>query len=242
MTEITMRSTMGVELVQSWGEDRTIAQAARVSTLGLDNDRRKFVGLVRALWRDGHMSPFMHVGMTIAIECPLFVRSQIVTHTSLARSEFSMRYSDAKPEFWTPKEDRPLVQVGKALDYRREAGTEEQMHSTLIAMWAAAQQSWDRYEHLAHKVGTTKEVARAVLPQSTYTTLWMTGSLRSWLHFLDQRTDKHAQHEIQDVSAQIMEHVRLEFPVAYEAWVTERRRHEKAYSLLREWEQTEGDD
>lgn len=226
MTEATMRSDMPVSVVQTWGEDKTIAQAARVSTLGLDNDRGKFVGLVRALWREGHMSPFMHVGMTLAIECPLFIRSQIVTHQSLARSEFSMRYSEAKPEFWVPAEERPLVQVGKALDYQREPGTEAQADVTRKHLERAAESAWDRYRHLSESVGIAKEVARAVLPQSTYTTLWMSGSLRSWLHFLDWRTDPHAQWEIQDVAMQVMEHLQEAFPVAYQAWADDRRGYE----------------
>src|SRR5699024_12790348 len=92
----------------------------------LDNDRATAVGLVRALMRDQHWSPFMHPQMTIAFEVPLFVRSQLVTHYSLARSEFSMRYSEAKPQFWVPADERPLVQVGKALDYQREIGIVQQ--------------------------------------------------------------------------------------------------------------------
>src|SRR5699024_8455293 len=131
MTEIKVRSDMGEELIDHMGSDRMVTEAARVSTLGLDNDRAKYVGLVRALMRDEHWSTFMHPQMTIAFEVTLFIRAQLVTHSSLARSEFSMRYSEARPEFWVPTEDRPLVQVGKALDYRREMGTEQQVELTL---------------------------------------------------------------------------------------------------------------
>lgn len=236
MTDITLRTDVTAEVVQAWGEDKTIAQAARVSTLGLDNDREKFVGLVRALWRDGHHSPFMHVGMTIAIECPLFIRSQIVTHTSLARSEFSMRYSEARPEFWAPATDRPLVQVGKALDYRREMGTDEQGEAAQATLEWVAEETWDSYEFLVEK-GVAKEVARAVLPQSTYTTLWMTGNLRSWLHFLDRRLEPHAQWEVQDVATQIGTQLAARFPVTYEAYANERTRREQMERLWEAHEQ-----
>ena len=211
------RSDMGVTLIDHMGSDRMVAEAARVSTLGLDNNREKYVGLVRALMRDKHWSPFMHPQMTIAFEVPLFVRSQMVTHYSLARSEFSMRYSEARPEFWVPTEDRPLVQVGKALDYRREMGTDDQRDVTRTLIGLNAKSSWHQYTWLLEN-GIAAEVARTVLPQSTYTTLWLTGNLRSWLSFLDNRLDPHAQWETQEVGTKVAEIFAERFPVTYEAW------------------------
>ena len=217
MTEIKLRSDMGVTLIDHMGSDRMVAEAARVSTLGLDNNREKYVGLVRALMRDKHWSPFMHPQMTIAFEVPLFVRSQLVTHYSLARSEFSMRYSEARPEFWAPAEDRPLVQVGKALDYRREMGTEQQGEAARLNIEQAAWSAWTYYSELLEN-GIAAEVARTVLPQSTYTTLWLTGNLRSWLSFIGNRMDKHAQWETQEVGTKVAEIFAERFPVTFEAW------------------------
>ena len=211
------RSDMGVTLIDHMGSDRMVAEAARVSTLGLDNNREKYVGLVRALMRDKHWSPFMHPQMTIAFEVPLFVRSQLVTHYSLARSEFSMRYSEARPEFWVPTEDRPLVQVGKALDYRREMGTEAQMMFTTRCL-KDAYDNWLAYSEMIDR-GIAPEVARAILPQSTYTTLWLTGNLRSWLSFLDNRLDPHAQWETQEVGTKVAEIFAERFPITFEAYM-----------------------
>src|SRR5690625_4543989 len=179
---------MGVELIEAWGSDRKIAQSARVSTLGLDNDREKIAGLVKALWRDGHYSPFESSGMTVAFDVPMFVRDQLVRHKSFAFSVKSLRYSEAAPKFYVPSGARPLVQVGKALDYRREAGSDEQQHRTVLAHREFATAAYKLYESLIQD-GIADEVARNVLPTSLYTQLWMTGSLRSWLHFLDQRDD-----------------------------------------------------
>ena len=215
------RSDMGVELIDHMGSDRSVAEAARVSTLGLDNDREKYVGLVRALMRDKHWSPFMHPQMTIAFEVPLFVRSQLVTHYSLARSEFSMRYSEARPEFWLPAEDRPLVQLGKALDYRRVPGSDFQRDQAFEHLRQCAQADWNSYTGLI-EAGIAAEVARAVLPQSTYTTLWLTGNLRSWLSLLDNRMDPHAQWETQEVGTKVAEIFAERFPVTFEAWVAGR--------------------
>ena len=218
MTEIKLRSDMGVTLIDHMGSDRMVAEAARVSTLGLDNNREKYVGLVRALMRDKHWSPFMHPQMTIAFEVPLFIRSQLVTHYSLARSEFSMRYSEARPEFWVPTEDRPLVQVGKALDYRREMGTDQQSEAARLNIEQAAWSAWTYYSELLEN-GIAAEVARTVLPQSTYTTLWLTGNLRSWLSFLDNRMDPHAQWETQDVASKVAEIFAERFPITFEAYM-----------------------
>src|SRR5699024_8956013 len=77
LTDIEYSSDMGVSLVAKMGDDKMVAQAARVSTLGLENDREKYVGLIKALMREGHWSPFMHPTMTIAFDVPLFVRSQL---------------------------------------------------------------------------------------------------------------------------------------------------------------------
>lgn len=218
MTEIKLRSDMGVTLIDHMGSDRMVAEAARVSTLGLDNNREKYVGLVRALMRDKHWSPFMHPQMTIAFEVPLFIRSQLVTHYSLARSEFSMRYSEARPEFWVPTEDRPLVQVGKALDYNRDMGTQAQAFVVDSRLKDAARDAWGRYSEML-ETGIAAEVARAVLPQSTYTTLWLTGNLRSWLSLLDNRMDPHAQWETQEVGTKVAEIFAERFPVTFEAYM-----------------------
>lgn len=219
MTSIKFRSDMRVEMIDSYGSDVKVAQAARVSTLGLDNDREKFVGLIKALLSAKpapHWSPFMHCGATFAIECPLSTRSQIVTHSSLARSEFSMRYSLAKPEFHVPADDRPVHQVGRSLDYRlvHHVGAKE---SAEYHLKASALDSWGRYQKML-KAGVAKEVARNCLPQSTYTTLWMTGSLRSWMSFDLVRNDDHAQHEVNEVARQVSQKLSEVFPVTWEAY------------------------
>ena len=208
---------MGVELIEAWGSDRKIAQSARVSTLGLDNDREKIAGLVKALWRDGHYSPFESSGMTVAFDVPMFVRDQLVRHKSFSFSVKSLRYSEAAPKFYVPSEVRPLVQVGKALDYRREMGTDQQSEASRLNIEQAAWSAWAYYSELL-RGGIADEVARSVLPTSLYTQLWMTGSLRSWLHFLDQRWDEHAQYEIQEAASEVGSLIADNYPITFQAW------------------------
>lgn len=217
MTDIEYSSDMGVELIEAWGSDRKVAQSARVSTLGLDNDREKIAGLVKALWRDGHYSPFESSGMTVAFDVPMFVRDQLVRHKSFAFSVKSLRYSEAAPKFFVPDPLRPLVQVGRALDYRRELGSVDQAAIARSELENAARVSWGAYwDMLDH--GIADEVARSVLPTSLFTQLWMTGSLRSWLHFLDQRDDKHAQFEIQEAAGGVKKILKENYPITHDAW------------------------
>src|SRR5699024_1799622 len=95
--------------------------------------------------------------------------------------------------------NKTLDTVGKALEHLKEHGTDEQRVTTQRHLTAIAEEAWDRYAYLID-IGICDEIARTVLPTSLYTQLWMTGSLRSWLHFLNQRADKHAQHEIQEAA------------------------------------------
>lgn len=215
--EITFRSDMRVELVDSMGDDRRIAQAARVSTTGLDNDRDKYVGLVRALIREGHWSPLEACTMTVAFDVPTFTRDQIISHKSLSYSVFSLRYSEAKPDFWVPNEDRPLVQVGKALDYRREMGDLVQRDAAWEAVTDINDEAWYRYKYLIES-GIANEVARTVLPNSIYSPFWATGNLRSWLHFVALRNDEHAQYEVREAAAKVEEIIGELWPVALEAF------------------------
>ena len=217
MSDITFRSDLRVEYVDSMGDDKRIAQAARVSTAGLDNDREKYVGLVRALIRDGHWSPLESCTMTIAFDVPAFTRDQIIRHRSMSFSVFSLRYSEAKPVFWVPSDDRPLVQVGKALDYRREQGSKVQRILTEGKIADAATRAWLDYERMIES-GVANEVARTVLPNSVYSPFWATGNLRSWLHFVGIRNDPHAQPEVREAAEKVENIIGERWPVALAAY------------------------
>lgn len=217
---VTHRDDMLVKHIDTHGSDAKIAHAARVSTKGLNNQQGKIEGLVKALWRDGHYSPFEHCHITIAFEVPLFVRDQIVRHKSMSFSVLSGRYTEMMPEFWWPEVGRPCQQVGKPLNYERVYDPEA-WNRAVEGTGTAASVAWAEYQRLIEG-GVCNEVARAVLPASTYTRMWVTGSLRSWLHFLDQRADVHAQHEIRQVANSVAEIVAQEFPIAFEAWYVSR--------------------
>ena len=217
--EIT--GVLSATYIDHMGSAKKIAQAARTSTTGLDNDRPKIEGLVKALWRDGHYGPFESCALTVAFDVPLFVRDQIVRHKSMSFSVMSGRYAEFAPRFYLPGVERPLIQTGKALDYRREPGSDVQQRMTASHHVIAASEGLNAYRALL-ELGVANEVARNVLPASVYTQMWVTGNLRSWLHFLDQRLDEHAQWEVRQVAEQVAEIIRHIFPIAYQAWKEKR--------------------
>ena len=216
MADIEFRSDMRIEYVDSMGDDKRIAQAARVST-GNDGSDRPHEGLVKRLWRDQHTSTFEHNTLTVMAEVPIFVAREWHRHRTQAFNEVSGRYTEMEPVFYVPGEDRPLVQTGKAMDYRREPGNKHQRARSSAAHRMMAEDAWDGYQDMID-AGVAREVARNVLPVSLYTRFYATANLRNWLHFIALRTDPTALHEIQDAACQVADLIAWYWPVAWSAY------------------------
>lgn len=112
MTEITFKSEMDVELVDSMGTDGTVARAARVSTGRDQLEQGKIEGLIGYLMRHQHTSTVEHCTLTVRVHAPVFVMRQIYTHRTLSKNSESGRYKELEPVFYVPSEDRPLVNAG----------------------------------------------------------------------------------------------------------------------------------
>lgn len=216
MTDINFRSDMRVAHVDHMGNDKRIAQAARVST-GNDQSDRPHEGLVRRLWQDQHTSTFEHNTLTVRVEVPIFVAREWMRHRTQAFNEISGRYSEMEPIFYVPGEDRPLVQTGKAMDYRREAGSPILRAVTDRLMRIAGKGAWRLYEYMLRK-GVAREVARNVLPVSLYTRFYATANLRNWLHFVELRTDETALWEIRQAALMVEGLISGLWPVAHGAY------------------------
>ena len=216
MSEIEFRCDMRIEYVDHMGDDKRIAQAARVS-VGNDGSDRPHEGLVRRLWADQHTSTFEHCTLTVMVEVPIFVAREWMRHRTQAYNEVSARYSDMRPVFYVPGEDRPLVQTGKAMDYRRELGDEVQEALTADLHRAVAKGAWGVYQELLEQ-DIAREVARNVLPVSVFTRFYATANLRNWLHFIALRTDETALWEIRDAARQVEAIIAWLWPVAHGAF------------------------
>ena len=212
---INFKTYSEVELIQHMGEDETVARAARVSTGKDQIEQGKIDGLVPHLGRSGHTSCFEHNVATFRLEVPLFVRDQIVRHRTGSYNILSLRYTEAEPSFYIPPLDRPLVNAGTSARPDLVPGTDEQIHVTQMAHRIACQTAWDNYQDMI-KAGVANEVARNVLPASTFTAMWMTMDLNNWAQFLKKRNgdDGHPQSEIQKVAAEIQYTLTNLWPIA----------------------------
>lgn len=190
-----------------------IVEVARVSSSRKDK-KSKPEGLLNYLIKHKHWSPFEHGHITFEIETSKAIGIQLIRHRSFSFQEFSQRYQDVNKfeDIFEPIEFRAQCEDN------RQSSTE--VVNPLLSNGAFADKNieihFDRCHHLYNSLleaGVAREQARMVLPLATKTKIHMTGSIRSWIHFLELRDDGHAQKEIQLVAKEIKKHFVNKFPV-----------------------------
>ena len=175
--------------------EKHIVEVARVSSSRVDK-RQNYEQLIKYLIMHKHWSPFEHSYLTFEIETSKAVAIQLLRHRSFTFQEFSQRYQDVNHlgDLFEP------VELRYQATNNRQSSTEPVENSILdnkVKMVLAACEQL--YNNLI-ECGVSRETARMVLPLTTKTKIHMTGSVRSWIHFLDVRDDVHAQLEIQSVA------------------------------------------
>lgn len=223
MTEIQMTSDITVEPINVHANDALVAFSARVSTLGeasMDFDR-PIDGLIRRLMRDTHGTPFEHGGsFTFRVTAPRAVMAEHRTHRiGFSYNGESARYRTVQPVFYTPPAERGLTQVGKAMEYDIQPGSDLQRRLVRTDLADVAEMAWQAYEGLL-RVGIAREVARFVLPENLMVTYYITFNPRSLMAFLELRGEgTHALWELQQV-AKAYEAVFAEvMPITHTAFV-----------------------
>lgn len=176
--------------------EEKVAYCARVSNPENQNNSATAGKLLNYLVKNKHWSPFEMANVCMEIECTRDIARQILRHRSFSFQEFSQRY--AKATVFDTRECR--LQDDK--NRQNSLNTEDQY---LKHWWASAQNRvMDEAEIMyeaALKKGIAKEQARALLPEGlTMSRLYMNGTLRSWLHYIEIRTDKATQKEHRDVA------------------------------------------
>jgi len=199
--------------------EETIVEIARVSSSRLDKTTNPSK-LIKYLIDHLHWSPFEMGHMTFEIETSKAIAIQLLRHRSCSFQEFSQRYQDIHVidnDIFEPIEIRRQAESNRQSSdevfdpiikyiykgYKAEDGHYEDVPVTasdeIDAFLASAE---SLYNELI-KIGVAKEVARMVLPMCTKTKLYMTGSVRSWIHIIQIRDDVHAQKEIQLIAQEI---------------------------------------
>jgi thymidylate synthase (FAD) len=197
--EIIFRDDVSVELIKASASDADVIWAARVSTAGeqsmdeIGEDPARSAGLINYLARERHGSPFEHTSMTFFISAPIFVFREFMRHRIASYNEESGRYRELKPVFYIPNKDRNLIQIGKTGAYEFIPGTDEQFNVTVDAMKDAYLVAYDSYKKMLD-AGIAREVARAVLPVATYSSMYVTMNARALMNFLSLRTSREGSH------------------------------------------------
>lgn len=223
---------MKAEYIDHMGDDLRVVNAARVS---FDKESKYYQysdygtpadwdlckddkRLIAYLASHDHFTPFTHCIVSLRETVPIFVARQRFKHmVGFTYNEVSRRYVDSAPEFYQPTEWRLRPEDGikqgssnKTINVnpwdKKEFNPLQHWHDTAKAY----------YVNLIDK-GVAPEMARMVLPQSTYTSYYVTGSLAAWARAYKLRIDPHAQKEIQDLAKQWDEIIRPLFPVSWEA-------------------------
>ena len=214
---VVFRSDMTVELVKANASDADVLFAARVSTKGeqsledVDADASRSVGLIRYLMRDRHGSPFEHNSMTFFVQAPIFVFREFMRHRiGISYNEESGRYRELRSVFYVPGPERKLRQEGKPGAYTFVDGTPEQHEIVTRATKDACRTAYAAYQEMLG-AGVAREVARIVLPVTTYSSMYVTMNARALMNFLSLRTKREdstfpsfPQREIEMV-AEVME-------------------------------------
>ena len=206
-----------VRLVDSMGGDDAIVQAARVSygkgTSKVSQDR----GLIRYLMRHRHTTPFEMVEFKFHCKMPIFVARQWVRHRTANINEYSLRYSEARDEFYYP--DPKHIQLQSALNKQGRAGKIPKKLTDKVLQYfkEISERSFEMYQEL-NEAGLARELIRAILPVNLYTEWYWKNDLHNLLHFISLRSDSHAQYEIRVFSDAMAESVQKVAPFAWEAY------------------------
>lgn len=195
---------MTVRLISSSHDNliEEIAMMARVSNPSNQNNSTTSEKLVKYLIKHKHWSPFEMVSLTLEIDTTRDIAHQIVRHRSFAFQEFSQRYADPAAMGF-PYELRET----RLQDEKNRQNSVETDDELLNKHWIQQQKRVmdvaDGVYKWAIGVGIAKEQARAVLPEGlTKSRLYMAGTLRSWIHYVDVRTTPGTQKEHMEIARQ----------------------------------------
>ena len=206
-----------VTYIDHMGNDLSVVNAARVSfgkTSEMEDDawgpprlKAKDDKLIRYLASHKHISPFGHCFASFHVKAPIFVARQLVKHKFLRWNEISRRYVDSEPEF-----HQPDVWRGRSADKKQGSEGIVDVGDWGDTNWACLTAYKDLLEH-----GVAPEQARMVLPQSTMTEWYWSGSLDAFADMCNLRCKPDTQAETRIVADQISEKMLEIFPVSWEA-------------------------
>jgi thymidylate synthase (FAD) len=206
---------MTVRLISSSHDNliEEIAMMARVSNPSNQNNSKTSEKLVKYLIKHKHWSPFEMVSLTLEIDTTRDIAHQIVRHRSFAFQEFSQRYADPAAMGF-PYELRETRLQDETNRQNSVETDDELLNKHWIQQQKRVMDVADGVYKWAIGVGIAKEQARAVLPEGlTKSRLYMAGTLRSWIHYVDVRTTPGTQKEHLEIARQCGHIIEPFFPM-----------------------------
>lgn len=169
-----------------------IAYCARVSNPSNQNNSATAPNLLKYLIKHKHWSPFEMASMTLEIKTSRAIAAQILRHRSFSFQEFSQRYSVAQ--------NLEKLQLRKQAEKNRQSSTDEFTDGFFLSKVREHLGKSVSLYNEAIKMGVAKESARLLLPLTTETTMYMSGTIRSWVHYIDLRSKQDTQKEHRDIA------------------------------------------
>ena len=192
--------------------EKTMTYIARVSNPN-NQDNPNIAGLLKYCIKHHHWSVFEQATMTLEITTTRDISAQIIRHKSFQFQEFSQRYCGVDTDIPMPEwRAQDTSNRQSSLD----TFTREEKEGFSEAAKLAFDLSVKVYESLL-EAGVAKECARKVLPMNTPTKIYMTGSIRSWIHYIDLRSGNGTQKEHQEIAIKCREIFKEQLPVISEA-------------------------
>lgn len=226
-----------VQLVEAWGGDESIIEAARMSTnkgfLGWGPQHTKECATRGPMWETGcdcpfnapgdekllrflyehkHATPFEMAGMTIEVQAPIMVFREWHRHRTQSYNEMSARYTQLPDVFYVPEPERVTAQSKT----NKQGSGAEPLDPTIVEIFRGdliltQRMAYERYED-ALKKGVPRELARLHLPVSIYSRMRASANLRNWLSFLSLRMDAGAQWEIRQFANAVGTLIAAKYP------------------------------
>ena len=195
--------------------EKTMGYVARVSNPN-NQENPEVAGLLKYCIKHNHWSVFEQAHMTLEIETTRGIAAQVLRHRSFTFQEFSQRYADSSmlatniPMFQLRRQDTKNRQnsIDDVDDF-----TKQELE---IAINRYFSEGMDLYQQML-RLGIAKECARFVLPLATPTKIYMTGSVRSWIHYIDLRSAHGTQKEHMDIANDAKRVFCEQFPICAEA-------------------------
>ena len=200
--------------------EKTMGYVARVSNPN-NQDNPKVAGLLSYCIKHGHWSVFEQAHMTVEINTTRGLAAQILRHRSFTYQEFSQRYADVS----YLREHIPLPEL-RSQDEKNRQNSIDDVDPAVVERFNSEMRKHfdagiDLYKSMLH-AGIAKECARFVLPLATPTRLYMTGSVRSWIHYIELRSAHGTQKEHMDLVGNVRKIFIEQFPIVSQAldWVS----------------------